>query len=176
MLDPKFIRENTEALNKDVAAKQLDSKLVDEFLKLDEKRKKLLLEVEELKRQRNLVAKERDVEKGKKIKKELSAKEPDLAKLEEQWEGALRQIPNPPAKDVKVGKDGSENEVVRKWGELPKFSFTPKDHLKIGQDLGIIDVERAAKVSGTRFAYLKGEAALLEFSLVHFAMDPLERG
>ena len=173
MLDPKFIRENTEALKKDVAAKQLDPKLIDEFLKLDEKRKKLLLEVEELKRQRNLVAKERDVEKGKKIKKELSAKEPDLAKIEGQWSEALRQIPNPPAKDVKVGKDGSENEVVRKWGELPKFSFTPKDHLKIGQDLGIIDVERAAKVSGTRFAYLKGEAALLEFSLVHFAMDTL---
>jgi len=173
MLDPKFIRENTEALKKDVAAKQLDPKLVDEFLKLDEKRKKLLLEVEELKRQRNLVAKERDVERGKKLKKELSAKEPDLAKIEEQWSEALRQIPNPPAKDVKIGKDGSENEIVRKWGEFPKFSFTPKDHLSIGQDLGIIDVGRAAKVSGTRFAYLKGEAALLEFALVHFAMGTL---
>src|SRR3972149_7547273 len=130
MLDPKFIRENTEALKKDVAAKQLDPKLVDEFLKLDEKRKKLLLEVEELKRQRNLVAKERDVEKGKKIKKELSAKEPDLAKLEEQWGAALRQIPNPPAKDVKVGEGESANEIIKKWGEPTKFSFPPKDHLK----------------------------------------------
>ncbi|MEX1061848.1 MAG: serine--tRNA ligase [Patescibacteria group bacterium] len=173
MLDPKFIRENFAALKKDVSAKQLDPKVVDDFLKIDEKRKKLLGEVEELQRQRNLVAKARDIEKGKKIKKQLSAKEPDLAKVEEAWQSALRQIPNPPAKDVKVGKDGTANEVLRKWGEPAKFSFTPKDHLKIGQDLGIIDVERAAKVSGTRFAYLKGDAALLEFALVSFAMNTL---
>ncbi|MEK7112486.1 MAG: aminoacyl--tRNA ligase-related protein, partial [Patescibacteria group bacterium] len=174
MLDIQFIRENTEKVKKAVAAKQLDPSLVDKVLELDEKRRKLIAEIEGLRTKRNQIAKEEKVsEEGKKIKEELKTKEPELFKLEEEYKNAFSQIPNPPADDVKVGKDESENEVVRKWGEPKKLDFKAKDHLTLGEALDIIDVERAAKVSGTRFGYLKGDAALLEFALVQFAMETL---
>jgi seryl-tRNA synthetase len=101
---------------------------------------------------------------------------------------ALLQIPNLPADDVKSGKDEGDNEVVRKWspspmapedrgGEPAQFDFKPKDHLDIGESLGILDVKHASKVSGSRFAYLKGDAVLLEFALVRFALEKLtQRG
>jgi len=173
MLDINFIRENTEKVKKGVAAKQLPAKIVDEVLELDEKRRKLIVEVEELRAKKNKAAEGKNIEEGKKIKEELKKEEPELAKLEAEFKKALHEIPNLPADDVKEGKDESENEVVRTWGEPKKFDFTAKDHLNLGEALGIIDVERAAKVSGSRFGYLKGEAALLEFALVQFAMETL---
>lgn len=179
MLDIQFIRDNKEKVKKGVSAKQLDPKIVDELLTLDEKRRKLIIEVEELRKRRNEVAEERKVsEEGKKIKEELKEKEPALKEIEEKYKRLLFEIPNPPADDVKTGKDESENEVVRKWGEpneqfKSKSKFKIRDHLELGQKLGIIDVERAAKVSGARFAYLKGDAVLLEFALVQLALETL---
>lgn len=174
MLDIAFIRENTEKVKKGVAAKQLDPSLVDKVLELDEKRRKLIIEVEELREKRNKIAKEgKASEEGKKIKEELKGKEPELSKAEEEYQKILSQIPNLPAEDVKEGKDESENEVIRKWGEPKKFDFEAKDHLAIGEALDIIDVERAAKVSGSRFGYLKGDAVLLEFALVQLALETL---
>ncbi len=174
MLDIQFIRENTEKVKKGVTAKQLDPSLIDKVLELDEKRKNLIVEVEALRQERNKIAKEgKASEEGKKIKEELKGKEPELAKTEEEYQKILSQIPNLPASDVKEGKDESENEVIRKWGEPKKFDFKAKDHLAIGEALDIIDVERASKVSGSRFGYLKGEAALLEFALVQLAMETL---
>ena len=87
----------------------------------------------------------------------------------------LRQIPNLPAADVKTGKDESENEIIKKWGEPTKFLFEPKDHLAIGEALGIIDIERAAKVSGTRFYYLKGAGVVLEMALIQLALKTLTK-
>ncbi|MBI4153466.1 serine--tRNA ligase, partial [Candidatus Woesebacteria bacterium] len=110
---------------------------------------------------------------GKKIKEELKGKEPELAKVENQYKEFLLQIPNLPADDVKEGKDENENEVVRSWGEPKKFDFEAKDHIALGESLNIIDIERAAKVSGPRFAYLKGDAMLLEFALVQLALETL---
>ena len=173
MLDPKFIRENPQVVRKSVSAKQMDPKLVDEFLKLDERWRQYLGEVEELQRQRNLAAKERNIEKGKKIKKQLADKEPELAKIESSWRQTLYQIPNILAADVPIGKGASENVVVRKWGKPQKFSFKPKDHMHLGTALDIIDVETAARVSGPRFGYLKGDAALLEYALVQYAFHVL---
>jgi len=173
MLDINFIRENAERVKKGVAAKQLSSKIVDEVLELDEKRRKLIVEVEELRAKRNKAAQEKNIEAGKKIKEKLKKNEPELANAEEEFKKALNEIPNLPADDVKEGKDERENEVVRKWGEPKKFDFAAKDHLDLGEALGIIDVERASKVSGSRFGYLKGDAVLLEFALVQFAMETL---
>jgi len=173
MLDINFIRENAERVKKGVAAKQLSPKIVDEVLELDEKRRRLIVEVEELRAKKNKAAEGKNIEEGKKIKEELKKKEPELAKLEEKFKKALYEIPNLPAEDVKEGKDESENEVIRKWGKPKEFDFAAKDHLDLGEALGIIDVGRAAKVSGSRFGYLKGEAALLEFALVQFAMETL---
>jgi seryl-tRNA synthetase len=173
MLDIAFIRENTEKVKAGVAAKQFDPKIVDEVLGLDEKRRKLIVEAEELRAKRNKAAEGKDIAEGKKIKEELKKIEPELAKAEEEFKKALNQIPNLPADEVKEGKDERENEVINKWGEPKKFSFKAKDHLQLGEALGIIDVERASKVSGSRFAYLKGDSVLLEFALVQFALETL---
>ncbi len=173
MLDIAYIRENTQKVKDGVAAKQLDPKIVDEVLKLDEKRRKLIVEAEELRAKRNKAAEGKNIEEGKKVKEELKKVEPDLAKTEDDFEKALSEIPNLPAEDVKEGKDERENESIKKWGEPKKFDFKAKDHLELGESLGIIDVERASKVSGSRFAYLKGDAVLLEFALVQYALETL---
>ncbi len=173
MLDIKFIRENKEKVKKGVSAKQLDTSVVDRLLELDGKRRGLLKDIEKLRAKRNELAKKKDVEGGKKVKEELKKIEPELTKVDRKYENLLLQIPNPPADDVKEGKNDSENETIRKWGEPGKFDFKVKDHLAIGEDLEIIDVERASKVSGSRFGYLKGDGVLLELALVNYAIEVL---
>ena len=173
MLDINFVRENSEKVKKGTSDKQLDPKIVDEVLALDEKRRELLVKVENLRAERNKYAKSKDIAQGKKTKSKLQKLEPQLKKAEEKFQEALWQIPNLPASDVKEGKDESENEVVRTHGEPTKFDFKPKAHWELGQDLGIIDVERSAKLSGTRFFYLKGDGVLLELALEQLALETL---
>lgn len=175
MLDIKFIRENQKEVKKGVAAKQLDPKVVDRVLELDEKRRKLLVEVEALRNERNRFAKEKDIEGGKEVKKKLQKLEPNFSKVEKDFKEIMLQVPNPPADDVPVGKNERENKILddKTWGKKPKFDFKPKDHLELGEALDIIDVKRAVKVSGSRFSYLKGDAALLEFALINFALETL---
>lgn len=169
MLDIKYIRDNIEEVKEGTKAKQLDPKLVDNLLKFDKKRRKLLAEVEKIRADRNKAAKEKNIEEGKKLKKDLQKLEPELRDIENKFNKALRQIPNPPAEDVKEGKDENDNEIIKNWGEPTKFTFKPKDHLDLGEALDIIDVKRAAKVSGTRFGYLKGDAVLLSHALMSYA-------
>src|SRR3989304_1014861 len=196
MLDIRYIRENVDKVKKATADKQLDPKLVDKVLELDEKYRKIRQKVEILRAERNENSAsaspspspgpddeeikpsfEEAVDKGKKIKEELKKIEPELKELEEKYSQAMLLLPNPAADDVKVGKNDTENEVIRNWP--PSFNTSasqegkPKDHLELGEKLGIIDVERAAKVSGARFGYLKGDAVLLELALVNFAMETL---
>lgn len=174
MLDINYIRENPEKVKQGVAKKQYDISLVDKVLELDAKRRDLIQKVEELRARRNELAKEgKPSEEGKKIKEELKKLEPDLDQVTSEYKQVITEIPNLPLEDVPEGKDESSNRVVRKWGEPPKFDFEPRDHLELGEALGIIDVERAAKVSGTRFAYLKGDGALLEFALIQHALKIL---
>ena len=118
MLDIKYIRENKEKVKKATSAKNIDSEIVDKILELDEKRKSLLQEVESLRAERNVVAKEQDKEKGKEVKTKLQDIEPKLRKLERKYKTTLWRIPNVVADDVVIGKDESENKVVRKWGEF----------------------------------------------------------
>lgn len=173
MLDPQFIRDNVELVKKAVSDKQKEPSLVDTFLNLDKKWKEILSEVESLRSDKNKAAKAQDIELGKKTKEALSTKEPELSEIESQWKEALWLIPNIAASDVKVGRDESGNSVVRTWGKPSKFDFYPKDHIALGEALDIIDVEKASKVSGARFNYLKGDAALLEFALIQFAFSVL---
>lgn len=172
MIDVDFIRENPEKVKKAVAAKQLDSKIVDEFLRSDKKWRAALLELEDLRREKNEFGKG-DSDKGKGIKAKIKDLEPKAAKEEEERRQLLSAIPNLPADDVPIGKDESGNAEVKEWGEVKKFDFNPKDNLEIAKSLGLIDVERAAKVAGTRFGYLKGEAVLLEFALVQLTLKTL---
>ncbi len=173
MLDPQYIRDNVDVVKKGLSDKQKEPSLVDTFLAVDKEWKELLVVVEELRANKNKAASARDIELGKKTKEELSLKEPELTALEAKWKEALWAIPNIAAPDVKVGRDENENAVVRTHGDTPKFDFYPKDHIALGEALGIIDVEKASKISGARFNYLKGDAALMEFALVQFAFSVL---
>ncbi|MBI4999401.1 serine--tRNA ligase [Candidatus Gottesmanbacteria bacterium] len=174
MLDINFIRENKEKVKKGVAAKQVNPKLVDQVVACDEKRRSLIKKIEELRVRRNEIAKlGKASNEGRKIKDDLQKLEPELKKVEENFQKIMLEIPNPPADDVKIGKDETENEAIRKWGEPKKFDFKIRDHLELGELLDIIDIPRAAKVSGTRFGYLKNEGVFLECALVKFAIKTL---
>ena len=179
MLDIKFIRENPEKIIKSSKDKGIDIN-VEHILKIDNEVRGLELMVQKLREDRNANASEikgkpteQQIKKGQEIKERLTKEENRLNSLVEELKKELSKIPNPSKKDVKIGKDDSENEVLRKEGNLPKFSFKPKDHLELGENLGIIDVKSAAKVSGARFAYLKGDAAMLEFALIQFGLETL---
>ena len=172
MLDIKFIRENSEIVEKASRDKGVTIDIKN-LLKLDEGRRKFQTEVQDLQSKKNAIAKEKNVEEGKKIKEQLKSKEEALRKLDTQVSELLMQIPNVAAFDVKIGKNEQENEILRKHGEPTKFNFVPKDHQELGETLDIIDIKRAAKVSGSRFGYLKNEGALLELSLVQLAMETL---
>jgi seryl-tRNA synthetase len=184
MIDIELLRTDKEKLKKAVADKQFDPSLVDKAYELDKKRLGLLQEVENLRAQRNKLAKAagsesalarrvKDIEGGKEVKKKLQELEPKLNKTEEQFMEIFKKLPNPAAEDVLVGKDESENRVMRAWGERRKFDFEPKDHVEIGEKLGVINIEKAGKITGTRFGYLMGDAALLEYALVLFSFETL---
>jgi seryl-tRNA synthetase len=175
MLDIKYIRENTESVKKGVLAKGFDVTLVDKVIKLDEEKRKLQSEIENLRAERNKVAKEKNIERGKKIKGELQEKEPGLEKLEGELNEVLNQIPNLPSDKAPVGSGEKQNVEVRKWGEPKKFDFTPKDHLELGTKLGILDFETGAKVTGSQFYFLYGDGALLELALVSYAFELLSK-
>ncbi len=172
MLDIKFIRENQEIVKKAVKDKGLDLDL-EKLLTVDERRRKLTHEIDELRQQRKDTSARRAVAEGKELKERANKLEKELKEVSKVYAELLLAVPNLPALDVKVGRDGTENEVLRNWGQIPKFDFPPKDHLELGEKLDIIDVERAAKVSGTRFGYLKNSGVLLEFALVDLALKTL---
>ena len=172
MLDIQFIRENADKVKKATKDKGFDDGVIDRLLKVDIERRNLLGEVEGLRAKRNKLTKD-DIEEGKKLKVELKEQEESLDQLQKDFEELMYKVPNLAADDVKEGKNETENEVVRKEGTPTKFSFKPKDHLNLGEKLGVIDTERASKVSGTRFGYLIGDGALLEMALVNFAFETL---
>lgn len=172
MLDTKFIRENPSLVQKKALEKNIVIN-VDHVLHLDTAYRELATAVQGLQSQRNAYAKERNIEKGKEIKEMLDKKENDLAAVKQELEMELMKVPNMQDDDVPVGKDESENVVVRKWGEPKEFNFPVKDHVVLGEQLGIIDISKAANVVGARFAYLKGDGALLEFALTQYAIEVL---
>src|SRR3989344_4312263 len=171
MLDVNYIRENIELVKKKVSLKNYDPDLVDKLLDIDEKRRTLLTEVDGLRQQRNIAAKDREMKQGKEGKTTLEELEPKLKKAEEEFKYYLVQIPNLPADDVPIGKGEEDNKVLREVGDKPDFNFTPKDHLELAEKLDIIDFEAGAEVSGSGFYYLKNEGAMLEIALVHYALD-----
>lgn len=179
MLDIKFIRENPKLVKDGAKSKGIELDL-DKLLKLDDEYRTLDLSVQKLREERNTNVSqikgkptEDQLKKGRLLKEKLEKQEKELQEKNSELKNLLFQIPNPPKKDVKVGKDESENEVIKKYKEPPKFIFTPKDHLELGEKLDIIDVERASKVSGARFGYLKNDGVLLELALVNLAMKTL---
>ena len=182
MLDLKFIRDNTEKVEQMLKNRHAKVDLV-EFKQLDAKRRTLIQEVEADKSQRNTVSAEisqmkrngedatEKITAMRALGDKISATDKELKEVEERLHAVMLTIPNMPAADVPVGKDDTENPEIRKWGEPKHFDFEPKAHWDIGEKLGILDSERAAKVSGARFYYYKGAGARLERAVYNFFLD-----
>ena len=174
MLDIKFIKENKDAVERTQQIKKVKTKVdLDELLQIYESRKSISQKRDELNAQKNEAAKNRDVEKGSQTKAELQTIEEEYKEVDKKFMSMMLQLPNIPSPDTPVGEDDTENKVVRQWGEKPTFSFTPKDHYDIGSALGMIDNETAGEVTGSRFTYLKGDIALMQFALIQHAMSTL---
>jgi seryl-tRNA synthetase len=178
MLDIKFIRENPNEVKDSIKKRGLKIDL-DELLKIEEKKRKIQTELEGISAQKNKAGREiakaknkkKIIAEIKKIDKKGGKLKQEFQKLNQEFQKLIYQIPNILADDVPEGRDERDNKVIRKWGEIPKFDFQPKDHVELGERLDIIDIKSAAKISGTRFAYLKREAALLEFALIKYCFD-----
>lgn len=182
MLDLKFIRENPEDVKRAIELKG-EKDQVDEILKLDERRRELIKKGDALKARRNDVTEEianlkkqgKDaselIEEMKKVSDEIKAIDSELKRVELELENLLLWIPNIPHESVPIGKDASDNLVVRYWGEIQEFDFEIKDHLTLGKRLGIIDFERGAKLTGSGFPLYIGKGATLERALINFMLD-----
>ncbi len=187
MLDINLIRENPELVKQGAAAKGIDID-IDKLLQADGRRRAFIAEVEKARNFVNEKSKtisqafkdglssdeiERLKESVRVQKESLRVHENAAAEAEGELDAILKEIPNLPLSDVRVGKNDSENRVARTVGEPTRFDFEPKDYMALGESLDIIDTERAAKVSGARFGYLKGDGALLEFALVQYVLQYL---
>jgi len=174
MVNLNDLRENSDKYKKATADKQMDPSVVDKVLELDTKKRELQTKIQELQARRNAIAREKARnEAGREIKELLKTLEPELKLVEVELQTYLYKIPNLIHESVVIGKDESENVAIRKWGTIRKFDFEPLDHVSLGEKIGGIDIERAAKVSGTRFGYLTGDVALMEFALVMHAFTAL---
>lgn len=172
MLDIKFIKENKDLIVQ--AAKNKNREVdVDRIVLIAEERKRLRTEIDNVNQQRKLAAQDRNAELGIKLKNDLEQLEKDFAEADKLFVSLMIKVPNIYSADTPVGPDESGNKVIRSWGEKPNFNFTPKEHFELGKALGVIDTETATEVSGSRFAYLKGPLALMQFALLQFAIGKL---
>ncbi|GAF72021.1 unnamed protein product, partial [marine sediment metagenome] len=173
MLDLKFIRENIEQVKQAVANRQ-DTAPLDEILKLDREYRQKLLELENLRHARKETAREKReaaAEEGRNLRDKIKALEDEVRSLDNKLKDLLLQVPNIPDPSVPVGKDEGDSPIVRAWEEPKSFDFKPAPHWKLGEALGIIDFERGAKLSGTRFYILKGLGARLQRAIISFMLD-----
>ena len=183
MLDIRKIREDYEGIRKSVESRGQGSYNIERIPELDEKRRSILSTVEQMKNKQNVDSKAIPAMKKegkdttalmaemKQLSEEIKKLDGELAVIEEDIRNTLLFIPNTPNPAVPVGKDDSENVEVRKWGEPRDFDFEKKAHWDVGQDLDILDFERAAKIAGTRFTVYKGMGARLERSVINFMLD-----
>jgi len=173
MIDIEILRKDPAKVRAAAKNKNHDPKIVDEFLKLDDEWRKLAKEIGEKRAEQKKLSEKRDIEGGKRMKEELKGLEEKVAEIEKKRETIWRVIPNIPSDDTPVGKNDLENKVLRMQGEPKKFDFEPKDHVALGESLGIIDMESAGKISGNRFTFLKGDLARMEFALIQYALETL---
>ena len=186
MLSREYLRENAESYRR---ALQNRGATVDieRFLALDGERRKAITEVETLKAQKNTASQEiatlkknkqdasTQIEAMKRVGDEIKTLDERLAQIEDELNRLELYFPNVPHEAVPVGRDESANRVERIWGEKPQFDFEPKAHWDLGESLGILEFDRAAKITGARFSVLKGAAAKLNRALMNFMLDVHER-
>ncbi len=189
MLDIKLIRENSEFVKNNLMkrGKPENREMLDDLVALDKKWRRNLTKLNEFRHKRKMITVEiaalkkarKDVsgkvEKAKAIDSEITSIQAEVAKAEEKIHAYLMRLPNLLHETVPVGKDENENVQMRTWGDIPKFSFPVKNHIDLGLNLDIIDIERAGKVTGSRFFYLKREGVLLDMALMSFAMEEITK-
>lgn len=183
MVDLKALRGEPESFRQALRRRGADPSLVDRALELDRSWREALQEVERLRAAQNRAsqevarlsgeARERKIAEVRAVAGRLRELEPEVRRRKEALDQVLLTLPNPPHDSVPDGVGEQDNVVVRMWGEPPAFDFPPADHVELGCRLGILDFERASKVSGSRFYYLLGKGALLEMALVRYALDKL---
>jgi seryl-tRNA synthetase len=185
MLDLYFVRENLEKVRKAFEKRHFETDALDVFVELDKARREVIGESDQINQQRNVSSREigalmqsgkRDEAEAKKTEvAELKERQKDLdnrrSEVEAKMNELLAGLPNIPADDVPVGTDESDNKEVSSWGEPREFDFEVRDHVALGEDLGILDMERAAKIAGARFAILNGAGARLERALINFMLE-----
>ena len=183
MLDLKLIRNNPDLVRESLINRGEDAAPLDEWLTLDEKHRKVLAEVEELRSRRNKVSQEiaqckrkgQDpgdiLEQMRDVSDRIKELDGEIRELGDQINALLLRMPNIPHSSIPVGPTEAENVEIRRWGSPRKFDFEPKPHWDLGVDLGILDFERAGKVTGARFAFLKGLGAKLERAVINFMLD-----
>jgi seryl-tRNA synthetase len=182
MLDVKLLRENLDDVKARIATRGVKVDW-DEFVSLDRERREALANIEHLKEKKNRLSGEigkikksggdatafmREVEE---LSEAIRSDEGPLADIEARFEQLMLTLPNLPNPGVPVGKNSDDNREIRRWGDLPKFDFEPKNHWDIGEELGILDFERAAKIAGARFAVYRDAGARLERALINFMLD-----
>jgi len=183
MLELRFIRENLELVKEKLKFRGIKDARLEEFAAIDQKRRAMLSEVEGLRNKRKTVSQEIGalkkagqeaealMEEVRQMADRIKLIEAGLVEFEEKLQEIVMTIPNICDDSVPKGKDDSDNLEIRKWGEIPRFSFEAKAHHDLGEAAGIIDFERAAKLAGARFAVLKGFASRLERALINFMLD-----
>lgn len=180
MLDIRFIRDNPDAVQQNASQKGYDVAIA-ELLKLDDERRSLQQQADELREKRNANAAKMKggrpdqtlIDEGKRIKIELAEREGYLAQTETAFTELLKKVPNMAADDVPVGVSEDENVEVKVVGDIPTFDFAPKNHYEIAERKGWLDKERAAKVAGSRFAYVMGDMVMLEQAIIQFVFTTL---
>lgn len=180
MLDIDFIRENRQTVQQAADNKNIDIHL-DTLIETDETRRRLLQEIEDVRRERNEIAakakdgkpSDDDIARGKELKSMLNELEDEYTTVLNDYDLLLKQIPNIPTEDTPIGLQEEDNEVVYEWGEKPEFDFKPKNHWDIAETKDWIDKERAAKVTGARFAFIKGPLVRLQLAIMQFTVNAL---
>lgn len=169
MLDIKFIKENKDVVAAAIKNKKCDVDL-DLLLELAEAKRALRQKLDELNQKRNEAAKTRNIELGSQLKKEAEELEEKFAEADKKFLALMLKVPNIPSLDTPIGPDESANKVIKTVGEPKKFDFEPKDHVALGESLGLIDTETASRVSGARFTYILGDLVLIQFAILQFCL------
>ena len=185
MLDLNYVRENIDKVREALVARRADTAALDDFARADEERRRTIAESDQLNAQRNASSREIGalMKEGKKeeaesrraevgtLKERIAELDQLRAQTEARMNDLLSSLPNIPHESVPRGESEADNVEVRRWGTPPQFDFEPKDHVDLGAALGILDLERAAKISAARFAILNGAGARLERALINFMLD-----
>lgn len=183
LLDIKLLRSDFDNVKKRLQSRGEDISDLDRFPEVDKKRREIIQEVEELKSRRNSVSQEvatlkrekKDADhliaEMKEVNDRIKVLDEELKELESEVESILLKVPNVPHESVPIGETEEDNQLHKAWGELPQFDFEPKAHWDVADGLGILDFERASKVTGSRFVFLKGLGARLERALINFMLD-----